>query len=336
MRSTKSRSWTERLLGLEPVPLPPHVFAVESGRLRYAGFSRGAARKLASGRGTLQLVEYHEEALPDVFAHGPLGGPLREPAPFREALGRLLGRLGTPLREASLVLPDAWLRVVFSESGELPRPALAGPDRRDEMLRWRLKRMVPFRVEDLRVAAVEIAPLPRQEEPRRVVMGFAVEALLAGLESELAAHKIHVGHITNGSLALLGVLGAALRPHALAVVVALEPGGYTVLVTRHGEIMLHRGKALGEGVGGDRAAAARDLRLLRTFLGEHLPDVPLARALLVAPGEVEAQWSEVLTTALGAPVEAVRREALPVRLEGPPVSWRDVLPLAGAASLEVA
>ena len=47
-------------------------------------------------------------------------------------------------------------------------------------------------------------------------------------------------------------------------------------------------------------------------------------------------WKSLLEDALGAAVEVVRRERLPVRLEGPPVGWREILPLAGAACLEVA
>jgi hypothetical protein len=142
VKSTKSRSWTDgpfgRLLGFAPIPAPPQVFALTPTRLRYAAFSRdGAGWRLVDGR---------EVALPaDAFQHGPLGGPLRDPAAFGGLLAELLQRVAAPVRDASLLIPDAWLRVTFAESAELPKQASA----RDEVLRWRLKRLVPFRVDEL-------------------------------------------------------------------------------------------------------------------------------------------------------------------------------------------
>ena len=40
MRSTKLPSWTERLLGLDPIAAPPHVFTLTRGELAYGSFHR--------------------------------------------------------------------------------------------------------------------------------------------------------------------------------------------------------------------------------------------------------------------------------------------------------
>ena len=79
------------------------------------------------------LREFRREALePGTFQQGLLGGPPREPRVFAERVQAFVSGLATPVREASLVVPDAWLRTVFAEieraAGQRPgargRPAL--------------------------------------------------------------------------------------------------------------------------------------------------------------------------------------------------------------------
>ena len=52
-----------------------------------------------------------------------------------------------------------------------------------------LKRLVPFRVDELRIGAQEVEPLPNQpaEEPERLLLGFAVDQLLTQVEDAFAA-----------------------------------------------------------------------------------------------------------------------------------------------------
>lgn len=342
MRSTKSRSWTDgafgRLLGLAPIPVPPRVFALTPRALRYAAFRREPAG--------WRLVDGREAALPpDAFQHGPLGGPLRDPAAFAGLLGDLLQRLAAPVETASLLVPDAWLRVTFAESGDLPPQAAA----RDEVLRWRLKRLVPFRVDELRLRGEEVEPFPKQAEPRRVLLGFGVEALLAQLEQLFAASGVRLGAISNPSLSLLG----ALRPaadEALTTVALVDEASYTLVFARPAERglepVLHRYKAwTGDPSEAARAAlVARDLRLTRTFLEENLPGVRVAEALLLAPpvvsGDAGDDWLGWLREGLGCPARALAGEqlgALPGGLPAGIFGWpMAAAPLLGAACREVA
>ena len=131
---------------------PPHAFRVDAQSIAYAGFRREG--------GVYTVAETAEAALPpETFHEGLLGGPPREPERFREAVAALVGGLSDPPREASLVLPDAWLRVAFTDLAAPP----TGADR-EEVLRWKLKRLVPFRVDELRLTAQTVLPLPRQSE----------------------------------------------------------------------------------------------------------------------------------------------------------------------------
>jgi len=316
------------LLGFGAVPVPPHVFALDGERLRYGQFVRD--------RHGFRLRNFRQAALPrDPFQHGLLGGPLRDPAAFRELVAGLVKGVPGGVREASLVLPDTWLRVTFSESGDLPK----GGDALDEVLRWKLKRLVPFRVDDLRVSAAEVAPLPGQEEPRRLLLGFAVEMLLAQVEEAFAAAGVRLGQVSNVSLSLL----AATDPPpggVFAALMVVEDEGYTLVFSRGGEPVLHRYKgfagALPEASRGN--FVGRDLKLTRNFLDEHYPGATLGPVLLLAPPEAEPTWLDRLEQGLGTPAAPLDGRLLPpLRAEDSGVPpWRDLAPMLGAARREVA
>ena|GEM_PF-511928 len=351
MRSIKSPLWSRRLLGFAPLPSPPHVFALDAARLRYG--------QLAVDRQGLRLRAFRQLALPpDSFQNGLLGGPLRDPGAFRELVGGILDGVPGGVREASLVIPDAWLRVTYAESGDLPRGGAA----LDEVLRWKLRRLVPFRVDELRIGAAEVSPLPGQEEPRRLLMGFAIEQLLAQIEDAFTAHGVRLGQISNVSLSLLDALGGAdsrgptSRTSALPAVsqhgrsfsflalTMVEDDGYTLILARRGEPVLHRYKATAAGSAGAADTApggsvVRDLRLTRNFLDEHFPGSSLETVLLLAPPPLQPLWLDRLQQGLGrraavvdgAVLPALRSEALSTL---PP--WRELAPMIGAARRMIA
>jgi hypothetical protein len=324
------------------VPAPPQAFALRPDRLAFAGFGREGA----PGPGeAFALRERHVEELPpESFQHGLLGGPLREPAAFGQAVERLVERIGAPVGEASLTIPDAWLRVAFAESGELPASAAE----RDEVLRWKLKRLVPFRVEELRVDAAEVPPLPGQQEPRRLLLGFAIEPLLAQLEAAFAAAGVRLGRITGESLALLAAvdLPETASDRALPALALVDDAGYALLFARAGWPLLHRYKAAagapasGSGPGGapafDRRLVVRALALTRTFLAAQVPGATISRVVLASPPEAEPAWREWLDEGLGVTSEPLGPEHLPpLSVAGPPPVWRDLAPLLGAVREEV-
>jgi hypothetical protein len=346
VRSIKLPSWSKRLLGFAPLPSPPHVFALDETRLRYG--------QLVADRQGLRLRAYRQLALPpDSFQNGLLGGPLRDPGAFRELVGAILEDLPGGVRDASLVIPDGWLRVTYAESGELPRGGAA----LDEVLRWKLRRLVPFRVDELRIGATLVSPLPGQEEPRRLLMGFAIEQLLAQLEDAFAAQGVRLGQISNVSLSLLDALAAAApkaqaspataasQAHGRAAFTALAmvaDDGYALIFARRGEPVLHRYKAT-SGAAAETApggSVVRDLRLTRNFLDEHFPGSALESVLLLAPPALEPVWLDRLQQGLGRRAAVVDAAVLPpLRSEDgftPVPPWREVAPMIGAARRMVA
>lgn len=321
-----------RLLGGGAVAAPTHAFALRPDRLAFAGFGR-------EGGGFALREQHFEELPPESFQPGLLGGPLREPAAFGAAVERLVGRIGAPVKEASLTVPDAWLRVAFAESSELP--ARAGE--RAEVLRWKLKRLVPFRVEELRIDAAEVPPLPGQQEPLRLLLGFAIEPLLAQLEAAFSAAGVRLGRITGESLALLAAvdLPEAASDDALTALALVDEGGYALLFARGGWPLLHRYKAAGGAAAGgsqpfDGRLVTRDLALTRNFLDEQVPGARIARVVLAAPPAVEPAWRGWLDDGLGVAAEPLGPEHLPpLSVAGPAPAWRELAPLLGAVREEV-
>ena len=107
MRSIKLPSWTERLLGLDPRPVPPHVFLLDAERLVYGRFVRAE-----SGYEVEDVAQIELPA--GLFAGGPLGGPMHDVGLFKPLLTELLDSVEGDVDEGTLVLPDAWLRVAFA------------------------------------------------------------------------------------------------------------------------------------------------------------------------------------------------------------------------------
>jgi len=307
--------------------VPPHVFGIEPDRLRYGLFPR-------NGDG-VRFGEYHSvEVPPDSFSEGPLGGSVREPAAFRPLVEELVAKVSMPVAEASLVLPDDWLRLSFSESEELPRR----PVERDEVLRWKLKMQVPFRVEDLRMMAVEVPRLEHQEEPQRLLMGFGIEQLIEQIEDAFEHAGVRLGHVTNQSLSLLAALRPALAGVGAGAVALVGEDAYSLLIVSRGAPVVHRYKSYHTDLPAEamRRFVLRDLRLTRTFLSEKMGDVEMQRAVLIGPGESEATWVSWLEEVFETPVQLLTDEWPFLRDVAPGVAAHEMAPLFGAACREVA
>lgn len=309
------------------MPVPPHVFAVTPERLDYACCGREA--------GGLRLKAYRSVELPpESFAEGLLGGPLKEPGAFREGLAGFIASLDEPVKAASLVVPDAWLRLTFSEAVDLPDAGAA----RDEVLRWKLKRLVPFRVEDLRIQGVDVTRPGAGPGDRRLLLAFALEVVLAQLEEAFAAAGVTIGQISNVGLSLLGALPPPAGEAIQGLAVVDGDGAYSLAFSRGEAPMLHRYKAAGRELSSATRGSLveRDLRLTRTFLEEQLGAGRLARLVLAAPPAVEPLWMDWLAAGLEGEVEPLAMEHLPVvdGLRGLPLA--EVAPLVGAAAREVA
>jgi hypothetical protein len=194
-----------------------------------------------------------------------------------------------------------------------------------------------------------VAPLPQQSEPRRLLVAYGLEVLLAQLEAAFAERGIWLGRITSESLALLPAVGEVLGDAALGALAVVRQGGYTLLFSRRGEPVLYRFKSLDDNQGGVGAASGasggpagaavqrgveRDLRLTRAFVAEQLPELAIERVVMAAGADVSRDWQGWISAGLGRPGEPLESLRLPLAA-AERVGWMEVAPMLGAARQEV-
>ncbi|MBT8208589.1 MAG: hypothetical protein KJO18_09965, partial [Acidimicrobiia bacterium] len=275
MKSTKSPSWINSLFGLVPLPVPPFVFSTAERTVSYLSLAE---------EGEFQCRESWRVALgEECFQSGPLGGRLQDAESFTRSLDELLDRLIQRPSQASLVVPDNWMRLTFIEVEEWPRRH----DEQLEVLRFKLDRIVPFRAAELRIGARRV-PALSGESDNRFLVGFGIESAFQQIEEAFADRGIRIGHISNDSLSLLEALKGGLAPAPLGAFVSVSEDRYSVVVTRRGEPIVYRSKAHGSTE--SLAPVERELRLTRSFLQERVEPGILSDLILAVPEEREASW----------------------------------------------
>jgi hypothetical protein len=308
------------------LPVPPHAFSVDGERLLYGRF--------ASAEGHFDFQEFHEVSLaPDCFLPGPLGGPVRDAEVLRGRIETLLESITAPVGDASMVLPDSWLRLSFTQLEEAPRRAAAA----EEVLRWKLKKQVPFRVEELRLRGAVAPPLPGHGEGKRMLLGYAMEQLVRQLEEAFAARGVRVGLVVNSSLALCQALGRMASDDERSGFVIVGKAGYSLAFTRGGELTFHRFRAIGdlETSNGDATLITRDLRLTRDFLARETEEPPPDGFVIAAPPAIEEHWREWVAKAFEVEAAGLRPRHLPIRGDVPQPRLADIALLLGAACHKV-
>lgn len=333
MRSIALPSWIERAAGLDPRALPPHAFGLARRELSYAAFGGDS--------GSRALLEAQSVPLPEeLFGEGPLGQPVGAREGLVAAVRLLLSRLGKAPKEACLVLPDSWARGLMIDSADLPQE----PAARREVLRFRLKRLVPFRTEDLRVAAVPLETGPA-DGPRRAFAAFASESLCALVEGGFGEAGVRIGWISGATAALHAGLRRAVAldetdPEFASSILGLavvDADGFTLVLSRHGEPVVWRQKSFTEGLAdADRERLlTTELRLTRAFLEERHPGSPIVGLYLSSPRAVEPFWSRVLGDGLGIAPVRLRQEHVGLADGGGAGDAGEILALAGAVAREI-
>ena len=305
--------------------MPPHAFAVDGTRLLYGRF--------AADDGRFDFQEFHEVPLDsDSFVSGPLGGPVRDLEVLRGRIETLLESITAPVADASLVLPDAWMRLAFTELEEAPRRPAAAED----MLRWKLKKQVPFRVEELRLRGTMVPSLPGRAG-KRMLLGYAMDQLVRQLEEAFADRGVRVGLLVNSSLALCQALGRRAEDDERVGFVLAGKEGYSLAFSRGAELTFHRFRAISDldAGNGDAALVARDLKLTRDFLVREADGPPPDGFVIAAPAAAEERWQEWVATAFEVETAPLRPEHLPLRGEVPQPRLADIAVLLGAACHKV-
>ena len=208
-------------LRLLRTPSPPHAFVASRDRLTYGRLSRRRDALLKVAQAPLPAPWYQL---------GPLGVLQVERAGLESALHTVLTSLEKSPRSASLILPDAWMRALVVDAGVLPRHR----EDAEEQLRWRLKKVLPCRPEDVRLDYLQVG-----DNGRHLVL-VALEKPLATVEDVFAGAGVRLGRVEPLVLAV----AALASGRDGGVVVAVDDHSLGIAVVSGGRLQLLREKVL--------------------------------------------------------------------------------------------
>jgi type IV pilus assembly protein PilM len=182
-----------------------------------------------AGEGAQTLEAASAQAIPDgalVPGLQQANVNAREPlvAALRDALSAVAGRS----RDVCLVIPDATTRVMLLDFDTLPAKA----EEADAVVRFRLKKSLPFEVEHSAVS------FDRQgtADPVRLVAAITPRNILEEYESLVREAGYNPGAVVPSMIATLGVVDGS-RP---TMVIKVERGTTTFAIVDNNQLLLHR------------------------------------------------------------------------------------------------
>jgi type IV pilus assembly protein PilM len=236
------------------------------------------------------------------LAHGvisvsPLRDNILEPAELAAAVRALAPpNGGRKRRDATLILPDACVRISVLDFDSFP----SDPDEQLSLVRFRMKKSVPYNVESAALSYHAQAPGSDGKQVDVVVAVAPVE-IVSRYEAPFRASGIEPGFVTSSALASLELV------HENGVVVVAKLGGriVTIMVLDRGALKLIRSLELSEG---GVAEIAADLYPTFVYVEDNL-GAKAEKLLLCGFGNIAAPARERFARELNLPVEIVSAAA---------------------------
>ncbi len=269
--------------------VPPDAFALTDAGATWI--------RLAEGEKPAVAVLRHFDFAPDALTLGAFGTPVFTPDAFAAVVTAARRAAPGALRRASVVVPDAWARTMTLDFDLLP----PGRRERTEMVHWKLKKLLPGRVDDLQIAFAEIA---KTGEGARLLVSASPRETLRSIEAGFAASGVRVGRLQPATIALFNGLDRRLARAAGGDYMLLHRsrGASSLLIARDGHPLFYRQKSTAV----DAIDDAQEIRLslsyyTETFGGTTAP--PPLYVLDETPGDGGYPEIEALApTALGGGV----------------------------------
>ncbi len=186
-----------------------------------------AARWTRTGTG---LDGYAVEPLPPgAILPTPVEANLVDAAEVRAAVGRVFTRLRARNEDVALLLPDSVIRVFVLHFDVFPRK----PEEAIPILRWRLKKSVPFEAEETVISYMRQSP---RDDGVDIVTGLARLRIVREYESLVESMGMSPGVVMSSTLAVVPLLPDT-RPSLLARVAGTT---LTTAIVREGMLCGYR------------------------------------------------------------------------------------------------
>ena len=206
-------------------PPPTHAFELSEEGISFAPIAEPA-------RAQFDRFE------PGVLLVSPVHENIQQPHVLLEHIRSLVPANGHRKRRAALILPDYCARIAVLDFDTFP----SDPDEQQALVRFRLKKSVPFEMDTAVVSYVEQPGSPNR--PSNGSAGARVEVLAAVMSSEIVEQYeapfrtagFHPGLVTTSSIAALNLLEA----NGITLLVKLGGRVLSVLVLMDNAVKLAR------------------------------------------------------------------------------------------------
>jgi len=294
---------------------------------------RVSAAVLALRDGSARVQAYASEPLPAGSITASLGA--RNIADREAATGAarvVLGRLGTRAARVALVIPDLAGKVSVVRFERVPPRR----DDLDQLVRWQIRKSLPFPIED---ACVAYTPGRQGPEGSEFVVVTARRDVVGEYESVCAAAGAYAGLVELATFSVLnltlaaagqGSSGQALATAGDWLVVHMRPEYTSIAILRGGALIFFRNRPEG-----DEESLTDVVHQTAMYYQDRLAGQGFRRVLLGGSGRSVGAFDEArqsLEERLGTrvePIDPTASAALPDRIGVPP-NVQDVLaPLVG-------
>jgi type IV pilus assembly protein PilM len=198
-------------------PPPTHAFELSEEGLAFAPVSEP------------KLAEFARFE-PGVLLVSPLHDNIQQPQVLLDHIRSLAPANGSRKRRAAVILPDYCARVAVLDFDTFP----TDPDEQQALVRFRLKKSVPFEVE---TAMVSYVLQPRSNGSKIEVLAAVISSdIVVQYEAPFRAAGFHPGLVTTSTLAALNLLA----PDGITLLVKLSGRVLSVLVLQESSVNLAR------------------------------------------------------------------------------------------------
>lgn len=294
---------------------------------------RVSAAVLALRGASARVQAYTAEPLPAGTITASLGPRnIADPEAAAGALRAVLGRLGTRAVRVALVIPDLAGKVSVVRFERVP----SRRDDLDQLVRWQIRKSLPFPIED---ACVTYTPGQHAPEASEFIVVAARRDVIREYEDVCAAAGAQAGLVELATFSVVNLtLAAATRgvsDDAAAtagdwLVVHMRPEYTSIAILRDGNVIFFRNRPEG-----DEESLTDAVHQTAMYYQDRLSGQGFRRVLLGGSGRSSGAFDQArqdLEERLGTRVEPIDPTvcaALPDRI-AVPVNVHDVLaPLAG-------
>jgi len=205
---------------LHAMPHPSMVVEIASDHV--------AAARWGSGHGDLEDVVV--ESLPaGSVMPSPVDNNITQPDALRGALRRVFGRIPARGAPVAVLVPDPVVRVFILPFDNLPRRA----DEALPLLRWRLKKSVPFDVEETVVSWMR---QPARDGSLELVTAIARQRIVREYEEIVESAGAPIGVLLSSTLAALPLL----EERGATLLVRLSARSLTSVIVHGANLCVYR------------------------------------------------------------------------------------------------